>query len=366
MTATTTGASPYSALWAKSLLGSFWSDIQKLAESVYPDSQCGFRAERSTIDMGFSLRQLQEKCREQPMPVYIAFIDLTKAFDLVSRAGLFRILSKIGCPPKLHSLIESFHNNMQGTVQFNGSTSEPFNISNGVKQGCVLAPTLFGIFFALLLKPAFGTSKEGIYLHTRSDGRLFKIARLRVKTKVREVLIRDMLFAHDAAIGSHTRQELQSLMDRFSQACKDFGYTISLKKTNVLGQGTETPPTITDSLSLDVELDKRIGKAATTLARLTTRVWSNLMLTEKTKMAVYNACVISILLYGSETWTTYARQERRLNTFHMISLRRILGISWQDKVPNTEALSRAVLPSMFTLLTPLARPRSPHARRPYS
>ena len=57
-----------------------------------------------------------------------------------------------------------------------------------------------------------------------------------------------------------------------------------------------------------------------------------------------------VYLLGSETWTTYARQEKRLNTFHMRSLRRILGISWQDKVPNTEVLSRAGLPSMFTLL----------------
>jgi len=67
-------------------------------------------------------------------------------------------------------------------------------------------------------------------------------------------------------------------------------------------------------------------------------------------MAVYNACVISTLLYGSETWTTYARHERRLNIFHLRSIRRILGISWQDKIPNTEALSRAHLPSMYTLL----------------
>ena len=55
--------------------------LQKLAEGIYPESQCGFRAERSTIDMIFSLRHLQEKCREQQMPLYIAFIDLTKAFD---------------------------------------------------------------------------------------------------------------------------------------------------------------------------------------------------------------------------------------------------------------------------------------------
>ena len=62
--------------------------LQKLAERVYPESQCGFRAGRSTIDMIFSLRQLQEKCREQNVPLFLAFVDLTKAFDTVSREGL--------------------------------------------------------------------------------------------------------------------------------------------------------------------------------------------------------------------------------------------------------------------------------------
>ena len=45
----------------------------------------------------------------------------------------------------------------------------------------------------------------------------------------------------------------------------------------------------------------------------------------------------------SETWTTYAWQERRLNTFHLRSIRHILGISWQDKVTNADVLSRACL-----------------------
>ena len=44
--------------------------------------------------MILSLRQLQEKCREQGKPLYVVFIDLTKAFDLVSRDGLFKILEK--------------------------------------------------------------------------------------------------------------------------------------------------------------------------------------------------------------------------------------------------------------------------------
>ena len=75
--------------------------------------------------------------------------------------------------------------------------------------------------------------------------------------------------------------------------------------------------TITGNLSIDSELNKRIGKAAMTLSRLTDRVWSNNKLSDHTKVNVYKACVISTLLYGSESWTMRAHQERRLNVFHM-------------------------------------------------
>ena len=81
----------------------------------------------------------------------MAFVDLTKAFDKVSRSGLYMVLHKIGCPPTLLELIVSFHDDMKATVQFDGSTSDSFCIRSGVKQGCVLAPTLFGIYFAALL-----------------------------------------------------------------------------------------------------------------------------------------------------------------------------------------------------------------------
>ena len=265
--------------------------LQKLAERVYPESQCGFRAERSTADMIFSLRQLQENYREQRQPLQIAFINLTKAFDLVCRDGLFRILSKIGCSPKLLNIVQLFHTDMKGVVQFDGASSEPFSIRNGVKQGCVLSPTLFVVFFAVMLKQAFGTSKEGVYLHTRSDRKLFNLAQLKAKSKIWKTLIRDMLFAVDAGLVSHTEQQLQTLMDSFSRTSQDFGMTISIKKTNVMGQDFEQPPSISvnrsmmdvvheltylgstarDDLSMDTEISRRIGKAcaASTFARLT-------------------------------------------------------------------------------------------------
>ena len=210
----------YRGISLLSIVGKAFARVAlKKLQSLYPEPQCGFRAKRSTADMIFSLRQLQEKCREQRLLLYIAFIDLTKAFDL---AGLFKLLQSIGCPPKLSKIITSFHEEMQGTVQFDGSSSEPFLIKSGVKQDCVLAPTLFSILFSLLLGYAFKGNEEGAYIHTRSDGSLFNLSRLRAKTKVRKVLIREMLFADDAG--------LQDLINCFSDACNKFGLTISIKK----------------------------------------------------------------------------------------------------------------------------------------
>ena len=52
--------------------------------------------------------------------------------------------------------------------------------------------------------------------------------------KVHRVLIREMLLADDATLAAHTEEDLQELMDRFSQACKEFGVTVSIKKTKLL------------------------------------------------------------------------------------------------------------------------------------
>ena len=68
-------------------------------------------------------------------------LDLTKAFNTVNHNGQWKILHMFGCPKKLVSLIESFHDGMQARVQENGETSEPFPVKYDVKQGCMLATT---------------------------------------------------------------------------------------------------------------------------------------------------------------------------------------------------------------------------------
>ena len=138
-----------------------------------------------------------------------------------------------------------------------------------------------------------------------------------------------------------------------------------------MGQGIEHPPlimlndtplkvclasfcylgsTVTENLSLDEELNIRIGKAATTFGRLTKRAWNNKKLSIKTKISIYKTCVLSILLYGSETWTTYSHQERKCNNFHLRCLRRIIGLNWMDRVTNASVLERADIPSILALI----------------
>ena len=87
------------------------------------ESQCGFRSGRGTMDMIFTARQLQEKCREQQRELYVVFVDLTKAFDSVDRTALWEVLLKIGCPPGFVNIIRSFHDGMRAAVVENGEMS---------------------------------------------------------------------------------------------------------------------------------------------------------------------------------------------------------------------------------------------------
>ncbi|XP_062519241.1 uncharacterized protein LOC134194330 [Corticium candelabrum] len=108
-------------------------------------SQCGFRSGRGTSDMIFSARQLQEKCREQHMDLFMVFIDLVKAFESVDRTGLWKVLLRLGCPVKIVNLIKAFHTGMMACVVEatdlalnKGDVSAVFNIDN--RQPIVTMP----------------------------------------------------------------------------------------------------------------------------------------------------------------------------------------------------------------------------------
>ena len=348
--------------------------IPSIAEENLPESQCGFRANRGTADMVFVLRQIQEKCREQNMGLHAAFIDLTKAFDTVSRSGLWKILAKLGCPPKLLDIIRQLHEGQQGQIKLNGDYSESFPIGNGVKQGCVLAPTLFAIFFSMMLREAKEDSDEGIYIRFRTDGSVFNLRRLLARTKTMDELILDLLFADDCALLAHTEEGLQIAVDKFAKAATAFGLTISLKKTEVLHQKPPrtayVPPrvnidghplntveqftylgcVISNDATVAKDVDNRLAKASSSFGRLQKRVWQSHSLRLSTKLQVYKAAVLTTLLYGSEAWVLYRKQVNLLERFHQRCLRSLMGIKWQDYMTNNEVLEKVNLSSIEAML----------------
>ena len=136
--------------------------------------------------MIFVTRLLQEKSREQHQNLYLAFIDLTKAFDTVNRPLLWGILSKFGCPPQFLAVLREFHDGMTARVVVGGHESDPFSVNVGVKQGCVLAPVIFNLFLvAVTLAFHSGImTEDGVGLSYRLDGSLFNIRRLQAKPAV--------------------------------------------------------------------------------------------------------------------------------------------------------------------------------------
>ena len=110
-----------------------------ITPEVVPETQCGFRGNRSTVDMIFCLRQLQEKCIEQHRPLYMVFVDLSKAFDTVGRTGLWQLLRKYWCPGKFTTMVEALRTGIMANVGVGGEVSESFSVTNGVKLGYVLA-----------------------------------------------------------------------------------------------------------------------------------------------------------------------------------------------------------------------------------
>ena len=348
--------------------------ISHIAENILPEAQCGFRAQRGTSDMIFSARQIQEKCLEQNMDLYQCFIDLTKAFDTVNRNLLWKVLKKFGCPEKFVNLIRSLHDGMVGTVNFNGTLSEPFPVESGVKQGDVLAPTLFALFFTAVFMVAFKDNTKGVYIRYRTSGRLFNIRRFLANSKVTTSLMRELLYADDCDLVAHTEADLQDLVTCFDNSCKAFGLEMNLKKTEVMLQVapgkdyvkpkvfvgdkelkvvksfTYLGSVLTDDGGMEKEINNRIQKASVAFGNLEDRLWSQHGIKLSTKISIYNTSVLSALLYGSETWMLYKHQLKRLERFHQRCLRQILRVEWTTPTPDTEILERCHLMSVEAII----------------
>lgn len=345
-----------------------------LAEEILPESQYGFRSTRSTVDAIFCARQLQEKAREQNRPFLMTMFDLSKAFDSVPREALWRVLQRFGCPAIFMSLVRGLHDGMTAKIMYKGQLSPAIPIKTGVKQGCVLAPTMFSMYLAALLRQIPQNKLCGIQYSYRTDGSLFNLSRLKTKSKTTDSIISEIQYADDNGTPSDSPEKLQILTNAFVTAYELFGLSVNTTKTKVLVQEApqqSLPPfeilihnqpieqvssfqylgsILHSSSLLEQEVNSRIRAAHHAFGKLSKRVFYNCNLRLQTKLLVYNAVVLPTLMYASESWTPKRCDVKPLEAFHQRKLRLILGVKWEDRITNQQVLVQTSSTSMETLL----------------
>ena len=131
------------------------------AKGLLLEEQCGFPRDRSTTDIMFVVRRLQEVGRKAGVTLFMCLIDLQKAYDTIDRILLWQVLARIRVPPQMIAVIRQFRNEMRACVRpDDGVCSDWFELEQGLRQGCVLSPLLFNIFFAVVLNVVVQTFSE--------------------------------------------------------------------------------------------------------------------------------------------------------------------------------------------------------------
>ncbi|BHF85553.1 hypothetical protein SprV_1002872000 [Sparganum proliferum] len=286
--------------------------------------------------------------------LFSTIVDLTKAFDTVNREGLWKIMQKFGCQERFTQMVRQLHDGMMARVTDNGAVSEAFAVTNGVKQRCVLASTLFSLMFSAMLIDAYRDDRPGIRIAYRTDGKLLNQRLMHFQSRVSTTTVHELLFADDCALNTTSEEEMQRSMYIYSVDCENFGLVIHKQKTVVMHQpppNSAPPPpnapkvivngtqlqvvenfpylgsTLSRNTKIDDEVANRISKASQAFDRLQSTVWNRHGLQLSTKLKMYKAVLLPTVLYGAETGTVYTKQARRLNHFHLSRLRRILSLS---------------------------------------
>ena len=205
----------------------------------------------------------------------------------------------------------------------------------GVRQGCLLSPTLFNIFLERIMSDALEEHDGKVSIGGRN--------------------ITNLRFADDIDALAEEEQELEALVESLDKTCTRYKMEISSEKTKLMtnsengiqreikvkGQklGTVTSFKYLGAVVSDdgskPEVLSRIAQATAALTKLKP-IWRDNNISLGSKVKLMRSLVISIFLYACESWTLTAELEKRTQAFEMRCYRRLLNISYKDHVTNEE------------------------------
>ncbi len=359
--------------------------VQDLLNKQLLEEQAGFRNNRSTIDQIFILKMTMEKSRDYNKPLFMCFIDIQKAYDSINRDLLWQICKHYGLTSKIIRMLQLLYKNTRAQVRINGELSDSFDIETGVLQGGITSCILFNILFDFLMrrvidkvnvmgvtgiKLAYGSND---FLHTDRDN-------------YEDFHLLALLYADDLVVMCDNALDLEIFIETFEQITQELGMTMSVKKTcimtlkqlredaarrvikdqevpvpnmhiNIRNQTIEIVDQfsylgcyVTRDQSSEKEIETRLSNASTAFNMLRHVIWYRKTISIDAKLRFFRACVLPVLLYGSEVWSTTVAQERRLNTFYFKCIRTIIGVNLGDRISNDKLLQLTGQPYLNDIL----------------
>ncbi|CAF3297940.1 unnamed protein product, partial [Rotaria sp. Silwood2] len=361
--------------------------VQDLMDKQLLEEQAGFRSNRSTIDQIFILKMIMEKSRNNNKPLHMCFIDIMKAYDSIDRALLWQICRHYGLSEKIVRMLQLLYKDTKAQVRINGELSDPFDINSGVQQGGIPSCILFNVLFDFIMRRVIEQVKllgiTGIKMAYGSSD-FFHPASANYEDF--DVLI--LLYADDLVTMCDSATDLELFIQCFEQVTQEFGLTMSVKKACIMSlkqlqqdlttkkvikdQEVDNPNLtitirnetietvnefrylgcyVTRDQSIEKELEARLAKASTAFNMLRHVIWYRKTVSIQAKLRIFRACVLPILLYGSEVWSTTAAQEQRLNTFYVRCLRTLIGTNLDDRMPTQQLLQLTGQPHLSDILS---------------
>ena len=313
--------------------------LKPQAEEIIKEKQEGFRVGRSTTEQIFSLRILCEKYLQHQQSLYHVFVDLKKAFGRVQHAALWATMRLYNINDNLIRTIECLYNKATSAVYHDNNIGEWFQTTIGVRQGCLLSPTLFNIFLERIMADALEDHEGTVSIGGRT--------------------ITNLRFTDDIDGLAGQEQELVKLVNHLKEASAVYGMEISAEKTQLMTNNT-------NGIGTDITIDNKkletvcsfkylgtivsdegskpevLSRTAQTTAAVTKLkvIWNDRNIAISSKIRLVCSLVMSIFLYVCETWTTTADIERRIQALEMRRFRKLLGISYRDHITSDEVKTR--------------------------
>jgi sorting nexin-29 len=278
--------------------------------------QSGFRRGRSTSDVVWSYRWLMAISQRYNIDIKITGIDMSKAFDCINRTELldtakglittsnFRILKYLLSETNLSTRI----NDVYGT---------PFRTTIGTPQGDALSPVLFTVYLESALRKFIER---------------FKIPR----SSLQQIIC----YADDTDFIN-----IERIADDLPQILRDYNLKMNVEKTEYIKLSATENKTMKSKklgskLNSEEDLNYRISLATVAFANMQ-KIWTqDEAIEESTKLKLYNACIIPIIMYNLSSITLTSASLQRLNAFHRKQLRILLRVFYPEVIKNEELYRR--------------------------